>query len=65
MTNRLSDTDARTLAAMSGVALEGESAGNAATAMAGPLAAADTQSRALAFEAEPGQFAKVQQRCKP
>jgi hypothetical protein len=65
MTKRFSDTDARTLAAISGVTLDGERAPNAAAATAGPLAAADVQSRTLAFEAEPGQFASYQRRCKP
>ncbi|MSP50324.1 MAG: hypothetical protein EXQ95_13495 [Alphaproteobacteria bacterium] len=65
MTDRLSDTDARLLAARAGVTLDGDRAHNAAAAAAGPLAAADGQSRTLAFEAEPAQFLAIQQRCKP
>ena len=65
MTNGFGEDEARTLAAHAGVALGGDRAQNAAIATAGPLAAADGQSRALAFEAEPGQFLATQQRCKP
>jgi hypothetical protein len=65
MTERLSDTDASRLAALAGVALGDDAARNAASATAKPLAAADSQSRALAFEAEPSQFLAVQRLCKP
>lgn len=62
MTDRISDTDARRLTALAGVALSEEATRNAATAV--PLDAAGKNSQALAFEAEPAQFVAVQRRCK-
>ncbi|MBM3532219.1 MAG: hypothetical protein FJX60_04185 [Alphaproteobacteria bacterium] len=64
MTAMRSADDARLFAAKAGVTLDDEAARNAASATAVPLAEADKHSRALAFEAEPGQFAAYQQRCK-
>ncbi|MBM3547643.1 MAG: hypothetical protein FJX54_11875 [Alphaproteobacteria bacterium] len=63
MTDRPAE-DARLFAAKAGVAFDDEAARNAASATAAPLATADKQSRVLPFEAEPGQFAAYQQRCK-
>jgi len=56
--------EARLFAAKAGVTFDDEAARNAASATAAPLAQADRQARSLAFEAEPGQFAAYQQRCK-
>ena len=64
MTAAIGDEEARILAAQAGVALDDDAAANAAAAMAPPLAAADRQSRGLAFEAEPSQFLAAQRRAR-
>ncbi|MBI1775356.1 MAG: hypothetical protein HYR63_08420 [Proteobacteria bacterium] len=64
MTTKITEADARVLAARVGVTLDAEAARNAAIAMDAPLATADGHARTLGFEVEPATFLAVRQRCQ-